>query len=102
GGGELMARGRARVRVVSSASYHEYRALSKRLKAADGELRRDLRRRIREAGQPALRAVQAAAGGITMTSSPSAGGTRRSTGLRARLANATRISAMATGVLFQV
>src|SRR5690606_4117003 len=94
--------GRIRVRTVSSASFHEYRALSQALKGADRQLQRDLRRRIRQEGQPALTAVRAAAQGIEMTSTPSAGGGRRSTGLRARLAAATRVSAQATGVRIAV
>lgn len=96
-----MARARARVRVTSSASYHQYRDLSQRLKGADRQLQRDLRRRIREEGRPALRAVQAAAQGIRMTSNPSAGG-GGSTGLRARLGAAARIQAQATGVTIAV
>lgn len=90
-----------RVRVVSSASYNQYRDLSRRLRSADAELKRNLRRRIREEGNPALQAVRAAARGIEMSSSPSAGGSG-STGLRARLAAATRLSVQASGVRFTV
>lgn len=91
-----------KVSVRSSASYNQYRDLSKRLRGADRELQKDLRKRIRVAGQPALAAVRSAAGGVDMTSDPSAGGTARSSGLRGRLAAATRMSVTASGVRFQV
>ena len=86
-----------RVRVVSSASYGEYRALAARLRTADRELKKDLRKRIRESGNPALTAVRSAAAGIDMS-----GGPAGSTGLRARLAKATKLSIMASGIRFVV
>jgi hypothetical protein len=92
-----------RVRVQSSATYSQYRALAQRLRGADKELQRNLRRRIRQEGQPVLSAVRAAAAGIEMTSpGGSAGGSGRSTGLRARLAAATKLSVTASGISFQV
>lgn len=92
-----------RVRVQSSTTYGQYRALSQRLRAADRELQRNLRRRIKQEGQPTLAAVRAAAGRIAMTSPGSSShSSGRSTGLRARLSAATRMSVTASGVSFQV
>ena len=86
-----------RVRVQSSAAYGEYRALASRLRTADRELKKDLRKRIRESGNPALSAARAAAMGIDMS-----GGPAGSTGLRGRLARATKLSIMASGIRFVV
>lgn len=90
-----------RVRVTSSAAYGQYRDLARRLRTADAELKRHLRRRIREEGAPALQAVRAAARGIDMTTQPSAGG-GDSSGLRARLAAASKLSVQASGIRFTV
>lgn len=63
------------------------------------DLGRDLVRAVRAEGEPTLRAVRAAWRSIEVTSS--AGGTARpdrSTGLRRRVADATRLSATKTGV----
>lgn len=86
-----------RVRVRTSAAYGEYRALAHRLREADPTLRRALQSRIREEGQPALTAVRAAAHNIQMS-----GGPAGSTGLRDRIAAATRLHVQANGVQFRV
>jgi hypothetical protein len=88
---------RARVRVRTSAAYHQYRALAERLREADPTLKRQLRERIREEGQPALAALRTAAMGIQMS-----GGPAGSTGLRGRIANATRLHVLSRGVQFRV
>lgn len=93
-----------RVRVQSSAQFQEYQRLSKALRqAARGDLQKDLRRQIRLAGQPALAAARLAAQGIDMTSTR--GGVAppdTATGLRSRLARATKLSVTAGGIRFQV
>ena len=90
------------VRIQSSAAYGDWRALARRLRQADPQIRRDLRRRIREAGTPALSAVKTAAHGVQMTTSPDAAGTGGSTGLRDRLDAATKLSVLASGIRIQV
>lgn len=91
-----------RVRVTSSASFQQYQALAQRLRSADRELKRDLRQRIREAGDPALRAVRAAAMGIRMSSPGGGAIASGSTGLRGRIAGATKLGILASGVRFTV
>lgn len=88
-----------RVRVVSSVQYEEWRAVVARLRreANSKELQRDLRREIRQAGQPALAAARAAVMAVDMS-----GGPAGSTGLRARTARATRLQVLATGIRFSV
>jgi len=88
-----------RVRVESSADWHEYRRLSQALKdAARKDLRLELRRNIRAAGKPALAKVKEAAGSIEMSGGPAG----KSTGLRARIAAATKLQVLASGVRFTV
>jgi len=87
-----------RVRVSSSADWHDYQRLSRALKdAARTDLRRELRQEIRKAGQPALAEVRAAALGVDMSGGPSG-----STGLRARIAAATKLQVRASGIEFTV
>lgn len=90
-----------RVRVVSSAAFHQWQELSRRLRTADPELKRALKRRLRQHGEPVLDKLQAAAWGITMESWPERGG-GGSTGLRARISSATKLSLLASGVRFVV
>lgn len=90
-----------RVRVVSSAAYHEWRALQVRLRKADPELKRNLRKQIRKSGDPALKTVRRATRGIKMTSQPSAGG-GDSSGLRRRLSAATRLKVLVSAISFVV
>jgi hypothetical protein len=88
-----------RVRIQSSADWHEYRRLSAALKdAAHGDLRRELRREIRRAGDPALTAVRGAVLGVDMSGGPAG----KSTGLLARIAAATKLQVLASGIRFQV
>ena len=88
-----------RVRIESSADWHEYRRLSQALRdAARTDLRRELRQEIRKEGQPALAAVRAAALGVDMSGGPAG----RSTGLLARISAATKLQVLATGIRFQV
>jgi hypothetical protein len=87
------------VRVHSSANWEDYRRLSRALKdAARKDLQAELRREIRRAGQPALTATRSAALSVDMSGGPAA----RSTGLRARIAGATKLQVTASGVRFVV
>jgi hypothetical protein len=85
-----------------------YRALSRRLREAGrGDLQRRLTRAIRREGQPALSAVRQAWLSIEVTSLPpnDEGGHARpdkSTGLRQRVARATRIQVLQTGIKISV
>lgn len=80
----------------------QYRDLSRRLKAAGrGDLQRKLTKTIRKEGDPALRKTQSAFRGVSMTSDGSGSG-GGSTGLRARVADATRISILGTGIRIRV
>lgn len=92
---------------VSSAD--RYRALSRRLKqaAAGKDLQRKLTKAIRAEGGPALAATRAAWLAVDVTSLPpnDRGGKGRpdtSTGLRARVARATGISATQHGIAIKV
>jgi hypothetical protein len=86
---------------VKVAGQEKYRRLSRRLKdAGRGDLQRRLTTAIRREGDPALSAVRGAWRGVDVTSS--AGGGRRSTGLRARVAASTRVYATANGIRVQV
>jgi hypothetical protein len=88
-----------RVRVEVSADWQEYRRLSKALKdAARRDLQAELRREIRAAGQPALAATRAAVLGVDMSGGPAG----RSTGLLARIAAATRLQVLGSGIRFKV
>lgn len=67
------------------------------------DLQRDLRQAVRREGEPAVAAVRAAIMAVDVTSSK--GGTARpdrSTGLRARVAAATKVQATTTGVKITV
>lgn len=87
-----------RVRIQSSADWHEYRRLTKALRdAARTDLRKELRQEIRKAGDPALTATKAAAHAIEMS-----GGPAGSTGLRKRIAAATKLQVLASGIRFIV
>ncbi|MFC5996954.1 hypothetical protein ACFQE5_22340 [Pseudonocardia hispaniensis] len=78
----------------------QYRALARRLREAGrGDLQRKLTKAIRAEGDPALRAVRAAWMTVDVTSSRSGGS---SSGLRARVAAATRISILGSGIRIRV
>jgi hypothetical protein len=84
--------------VQSSADFAQYQRLSRALREASrGDLQRELRREIRKAGQPALAAARSAALGVDMSGGPSG-----STGLRGRIAKATKLSVTAGGIRFRV
>lgn len=89
---------------VAVEGAQQMRDLSSRLKKAGrGDLQKKLRRRIREAGQPAVRDLRAAALGIRVSSSK--GGTARpdrSTGLRGRLSAAVGVSQTRRGIRIRV
>ena len=88
-----------RVRIQSSADWHEFRRLSAALRdAARTDLRKELRQEIRRAGDPALSAVRAAALGVDMSGGPAG----KSTGLLARISAATKLQVLASGIRFQV
>lgn len=88
-----------RVRVQSSADWHEFRRLSAALKdAARSDLRKELRQEIRRAGNPALTATRAAALGVDMSGGPAG----KSTGLLARISAATKLQVLASGIRFVV
>jgi hypothetical protein len=86
----------------------QYRALSRRLREAGrGDLQRKLTRAIRREGQPALNAVRQAWLSIDVESLPpnDRGGHGRpdtSTGLRQRVARATRMSVRQNGIAISV
>jgi hypothetical protein len=87
------------VRIQSSADWNEYRRLSKALKdAARKDLQAELRQEIRRAGQPALTATRSAVLGVDMSGGPAG----RSTGLRARIAAATKLQVLGSGIRFTV
>lgn len=88
-----------RVRIQSSADWHEFRRLSAALKdAARSDLRKELRREIRRAGNPALTATRAAVLGVDMSGGPAG----KSTGLLARISAATKLQVLASGIRFVV
>lgn len=77
-----------------------FKTLAARLKRASrGDLQKKLTHAVRREGQPALAAVRAAWAGVEVTS-PKGGG--YSSGLRARIAAATRINVRANGIRVQV
>lgn len=79
----------------------QYRALSRRLREQQrGDLQRKLTRAIRTVGSPAVTAAQAAWRTVDVT--PPAGAGRKSTGLRARVAAATRVSILQSGISIRV
>lgn len=78
-----------------------FKRLSTQLKAAgNGKLRRKLNNAVRNEGRAALRAVQRAWMTVDVTSS--AGGGTKSTGLRSRVAAATRIQILGSGIRVSV
>lgn len=88
-----------RVRIQSSADWHEFRRLSAALKdAARSDLRKELRQEIRRAGNPALTAVRGAALGVDMSGGPAG----KSTGLLARISAATKLQVLGSGIRFVV
>lgn len=88
-----------RVRIQSSADWHEYRRLSAALKgAARADLRKELRQEIRRAGDPALTAVRSAVLGVDMSGGPAG----KSTGLLARISAATKLQVLGSGIRFVV
>lgn len=91
--------------LVRAEGGRELQNLNKRMRnAGDGkELRKRLRTEIREAGEPAVRDLQAAVMRVNVTSSR--GGMakpNRSTGLRRRVAKATGISVTSAGIRIKV
>jgi hypothetical protein len=92
------ARGAVEMQVAGA---QQYRELSARLRgAARGDLQRRLNGAIRNEGQPALNAVQHALRTVRIT--PSARLKGRQTGLRQRVADATRISVLQSGISIRV
>lgn len=107
---------------ISAAGYQDFRALAKKLRqAGKKDLRKKLRKKISDAGQPVLGEVRAAVRAIPITSH--GGGTgqrtahnvaratterakkaaaRRGAGLRATIASATKLQITAKGVRFVV
>lgn len=89
---------------VSVQGAKRLQRLSKNLKEAGrGDLQRELRKEIRQAGQPVVADLRRAVMGVDVTSSE--GGTAppdTSTGLRARVAKATGLSVTARGIRFRV
>jgi hypothetical protein len=89
---------------IKTDGAQKYRALSRRLREAGrGDLQRKLTRSIRQEGAPALAAVRAA--WLTVDVESSRGGTARpdrDTGLRQRVARATRIQVLQTGIRISV
>lgn len=82
---------------VSVAGVQEYKALQKRLRAAaDGkELQKEFKLEIGLAAIPAMADVRASVRAVDVQSSSGGGG---STGLRARIASAVAVKAIASGV----
>lgn len=90
----------AEIAWVKVAGQEQYKALARRLKEAGrGDLQRKLTRAIRKEGDPALRAAQSAFRGVSVTSEGPGGS---SSGLRARVADATRISILGNGIRIRV
>lgn len=90
----------AAIAIMKVHRQDQYRDLARRLREAGrGDLQRRMTREIRRAGDPALRAVQGRFRAVDV-SSEGAGG--YSSGLRARVAAATRISILGTGIRIRV
>lgn len=90
----------ATIAIVKVAGQDEFNRLSRRLKEAGrGDLRRRMIREIRKAGDPALQATKAAWMGVEVTSTQGGGS---SSGLRGRVAAATRISVLGSGIRIRV
>lgn len=78
----------------------QFQRLAQRLKRAGrGDLQRKLTQAVKREGDPALSAVRTAWGGVDVTSSGPGG---YHSGLRARVAAATRIRVRGTGVRVEV
>lgn len=78
----------------------KYKALARRLKdAGRGDLQRKLTRAVRKEGAPALAAVRAKWAGVDVTSTRGGGS---SSGLRARVAAATRMQVLGTAIRIKV
>lgn len=90
----------AEIAWVKVTGQDQYKQLARRLKQAGrGDLQRRLTKEIRRAGDPGLRAVQTAWMGVDVTSTRGGG---KSSGLRARVAAATRISILGSGIRIRV
>jgi hypothetical protein len=77
----------------------ELRRISRNLRQTNRGLQRKCTAEIRKAGQPALAAVRSAFMGVDIASSGGGGG---STGLRARVAAATKITPIAQGIKIKI
>jgi hypothetical protein len=90
--------------IVSAQGATELRELAAKVKAAGrGDLRKKLRKNIRDAGKPVIADLRGAAMGVRMTSTR--GGTARpdrSSGLRARTARAVGLSQTRNGIRIRV
>lgn len=90
--------------VMSASGGRQLKELSRRLKdAGRGDLRRELRSNIKDAGKPVVADLQSAVMRVEMKSSR--GGVAhpdRSTGLRRRIARATTLSVTANGIRLKV
>lgn len=92
----------ATIAIVKVAGQDEFNQLSRRLREAGrGDLQRRMVRKIRQTGDPALRAVQGKFLGVDVTASPNRGG-GGSTALRARTAAATKIQVTGRGIRIKV
>lgn len=89
---------------MKAGGANRYREVARRLrKAGRGDLQRELTKAVRKEGAPALAAVRAA--WLTVDVESSQGGTARpdtATGLRRRVARATRISVRQNGITISV
>lgn len=89
------------IAVTKVAGAAELQRLSRQLKEAGrGDLQRKLVRNIRREGDPGLRAVQAKFLGVDVEATPSRGG-GGSTGLRARIAAATKLQVTGRGIRYR-
>lgn len=87
-----------RLRIATGTNTNNrYIAFRNRIRELDrGDLKRKMNREIKKAGEPALAAVRAQTMRINVAST--AGGGRRSTGLRRRTAAAMKISTLPQGI----
>lgn len=86
---------------IKIADAEQYRRLARALRdAGRGDLQRALVREIRRNGTPAMQAAQR--GFLRVDVKSSRGGGTKSTGLRARVAAATRISVLGSGISIRV
>lgn len=90
----------AEIAWIKITGQEQYKRLARRLKEAGrGDLQRRMTKQIRRTGEPGLRAVQGRFLGVDMTSEGPGGS---SSGLRARVAAATRISILGNGIRIRV